>query len=147
MRRLQLPHWLLCSFGSLLLMGCGAMPGAAVYDTAALVYATGARQQTVAVELSVAPPDVFGSMSRVVALLDGATVLHRDDDAMELEISIDGMHLTGKVTDLGNRSTLLYIWADAGNTGQSGKELALKAVERICEDLGVTYKLMPSLSG
>ncbi len=130
--------WLLAN----LLGGCSTLPGGSVYDAATVVYTEGASQHTVAVELPVAPGDVFGSMSRVVEQLPDAKVVNHNEKTFLLEITISGKRLTGQATDLGNGETLLFIWADAGITGQSGEELALTAVEKICDELDVAYKLV-----
>ena len=124
------------------LAGCGAMPGGSVYEAATVVYTKGASQHTVAVELPVAPVAVFSSMSRIIEQLTGVEVVNRNELTFELEIIVDEKRLIGQATDLGNGDTLLFIWADAGMTGQTGEELALITVERICDELDVTCQLV-----
>jgi hypothetical protein len=36
----------------------------------------------------------------------------------------------------------LYIWADAGSSGRTGREMAISGVEFICDELGVDYELV-----
>lgn len=124
------------------LSGCIATPGGRVSDAATVVYTTGSSQHTVAVELPVAPADVFGSMSRIIEQLTDVEIVNRNENTFLLEIKINGKRLTGQATELRNGETLLFIWADAGITGQTGEELALVAVERICDELEVAYKLV-----
>ena len=50
--------------------------------------------------------------------------------------------MTGQVTDLGGGRSLIYVWADAGESGVTGKELAIDVVERVCDELGVQYELV-----
>ena len=125
-----------------MLAGCSALPGGSVYDAASVVYTEGASQHTVAVELPAAPAAVFDSMARVIEQLSDVEVVNRDEKTFVLEISIDEKRLTGQATDLGNGKTLLFVWADTGMTGQAGEELALIAVEKICDELDVSYELV-----
>jgi len=134
----RLITWLLVS----LLAGCYATSGTSVYDATTVVYTTGARQDTVAVELPIAPREVFSSMSRIIDSRSGLEVLARDEEAYMIEVLSGPKRLTGQATDLGNGETLLFIWADAGDSGQSGEELALSAVRQICDDLDVPYKIV-----
>jgi hypothetical protein len=131
----------LCLLASIL-TACSAMPAGSAYDAATVVYSAGASQHTVAVELPVAPADVYSSMTRIIEQLTDVKIVNRDEKTFVLEIIINEKQLTGQATDLGNGETLLFIWADAGMTGQSGEELALIAIEKICDELDVAYKLV-----
>jgi hypothetical protein len=125
-----------------LLCGCFGGPDAPVYNAATVVYTEGASRDTVVVELPIPPRDVFFSMSRIIDQLTDIEVVSRDGKSLTIEILSKDKRLTGQATELGNGDTLLFLWADAGASGQSGEELALSAVKRICEDLNVTYKLV-----
>ena len=57
-----------------------------------------------------------------------------------VEVDRDGARLTGQVTKLDARQSLLYIWADAGLSDQTGRSLAISSIERICDELGVDYE-------
>ena len=81
-------------------------------------------------------------MSRIVDSRSGLEILARDEEAYLLEVVSGEKQLTGQATDLGNGETLLFIWTDAGDSGQTGEDLALSAIKRICDDLGVPYKLV-----
>jgi hypothetical protein len=53
---------------------------------------------------------------------------------------MNGARLTGQVTKLDARQSLLYIWADAGLSDQTGRNLAISSIGRVCDELGVSYE-------
>lgn len=126
-----------------LLSGCAPLPGSSVTNAATIVYTAGASQYTAAVELPVLPPTVFEAMVRLIKEDPDVEVVNRNDKAFLIKVA-DGpeRHLTGQVTKLGSGNSLLYIWADAGGSGQTGQELAISTVELICDELGVDYELV-----
>lgn len=67
-------------------------------------------------------------------------VLNRNDKGMLLEVAENGEKVTGQVTKLGDRESLLYLWADTGVSGRSAGELNSIVIERVCEDLGVDFE-------
>lgn len=128
---------------AILISGCVALPGGTVTDAATVVYTSGASQHTAAVELQVPADEVFESMVRVIKEHPDIEVVERKDKAYLIEVSQEKeRRITGQVTSLGSGSALLYIWADAGSSGLSGREMAISAVEFICDELGVDYELV-----
>ena len=128
---------------ALLISGCIALPGGTVTDAATVVYTSGARQHTAAVELHVPAAEVFEALVRVVEEHPDVEIVDRHDKAFLLEVAQgEERRFTGQVTSLGSGSSLLYIWADAGASGQSGRSMAISAVEIICDELGVDYELV-----
>ena len=123
------------------LAGCIGLPGGTVVDSATVVYTAGSSQHTVAVELPLLSSDVFAALVRIVEEA-GVETVNRNDKAYLLEVITNGKRLTGQVTNLGVGKSLLYVWADAGVSGQTGRELAIEAVELVCDDLGVAYELV-----
>jgi hypothetical protein len=128
---------------AIVLVGCAPLPGSSVTNAATIVYTAGASQYTAAVELPVQPPIVFEAMIRLVNERPNVEVVDRNDKAFLIKVA-EGpeRHLTGQVTKLGSGNSLLYIWADAGGSGQTGQELAISTVELICDELGVDYELV-----
>jgi len=119
------------------------LPGSSVTNAATVVYTAGARQHTAAVELPVAPPVVFEALVRLIKERTDVEVVDRNDKAMLIEVAQEKeRRITGQVTKLGTGNSLLYVWADAGSSGQSGREMAISAIELICEELGVDYELV-----
>jgi len=126
-----------------MLTGCAPLPGSSVSNAATVVYTAGARQHTAAVELPVAPPVVFEALVRLIKERTDVEVVDRNDKAMLIEVAQENeRRITGQVTKLGAGNSLLYVWADAGSSGQSGREMAISAIELICEELGVDYELV-----
>jgi hypothetical protein len=125
-----------------LLSGCIFLPGGTVTHSATVVYTTGASQHTAAVELQVAADVVFDTLVRIIKENPDIEVVNRNDQAYLIEVAQQERRITGQVTKLGSGSSLLYIWADAGSSGESGREMAISAVEVICDELGVNYELV-----
>jgi len=118
------------------------MPGSSVTNAATVVYAAGASQYTAAVELRVPADVVFDSLVRTIKEHPEIDVVKRNDKARLIEVSQQERRITGQVSSLGSGNSLLYIWADAGSTGESGREIAMAAVEFICDELGVDYEVV-----
>jgi len=126
-----------------MLAGCAPLPGSSVTNAATVVYTASASQFTAAVELPVQPPAVFEAMVRLVNERPNVEIVDRNDKAFLIKVAVGPeRHLTGQVTKLGSGNSLLYIWADAGGSGQTGQELAISTVELICDELGVEYELV-----
>jgi hypothetical protein len=87
------------------------------------------------------PAAVYAAMIRIVTAENGGVeIISRNDKALMIEIKRDGARLTGQVTKLDARQSLLYIWADAGLSDQTGRSLAISSIGRVCDDLGVSYE-------
>jgi hypothetical protein len=126
----------------LLVAGCWPAPGASVAHTTAVVYTRGARQNTVSVRLEVLPQDAFAALERVLETRPDLEIIKRDAGRRLAEVVKGDRHLAAQVTDLGGGETLLFVWADAGTSGRTGRDLALDAVEQLCEELGVSYEIV-----
>jgi hypothetical protein len=87
-------------------------------------------------------PEVFAALIRVVTENPDVQVVSRKDGAFLIEVTRDDKRLTGQVTGLGADRSLLYVWADAGASGLTGRELAITVVETICDELDVAYELV-----
>ena len=121
--------------------GCILQPGGSVVDAALVTHTAGSSQHTAAVIVPVEPAAVYAAMIRIVTAENGGVeVINRNDKAYMLEVERDGARLTGQVTKLDARQSLLYIWADAGLSDQTGRSLAIASVGRVCDELGVSYE-------
>ncbi len=128
---------------AILVSGCTALPGGTVSNAATIVYTSGASQYTAAVELQVPADEVFEAMVRVLKEHPDIEVVKRKDKAYLIEVTQGKeRRITGQVTSLGSGSSLLYIWADSGSSGRTGREMAISGVEFICDELGVEYELV-----
>ena len=128
---------------AILVSGCTALPGGTVSNAATIVYTSGASQYTAAVELQVPAAEVFEAMVRVLKEHPDIEVVKRKDKAYLIEVTQGKeRRITGQVTSLGSGSSLLYVWADSGSSGRTGREMAISGVEIICDELGVEYELV-----
>jgi hypothetical protein len=123
------------------LAGCILQPGGDVVDAALVTHTAGSNQHTAAVKISMEPAAVYAAMIRIVTAENGEVeIINRNDKAYMLEVERDGARLTGQVTKLDTRESLLYIWADAGLSDQTGRSLTLSSIKRVCDELGVNYE-------
>ena len=76
-------------------------------------------------------------MLRVAARHPEFRVVNKVQSRFLLEVADGTRRLTGQATDIGGGKTLLFMWADAGGSGQTGRALALDAVKEICTELAV----------
>ena len=124
-----------------MLSGCFLLPGGSAVDAALVTHTAGSSQHTAAVKIPAEPAAVYAAMIRIITADEQKIeVISRNDKAYMLEIIRDGARLTGQVTKLNSNLSLLYIWADAGLSDQTGRSAAISSVGRICDELGVTYE-------
>jgi len=122
--------------------GCSWLAGGSVVDSATIIYTRGAKKHTAAVQIPVAAAEVFSTVVRLLDEKPDVTIDSRNDKAFLVEVSRGTRSLTGQVTTLGADHSLLYIWADAGESGLTGEAIALSVLEQICDELGVDYELI-----
>lgn len=116
------------------LVGCG------LFSAGEVVYTRGARQHTATAELAVPPQEVYDAMVRITENTPGWKVIDKNPTRRMVEAEEGGKSVAGQATELGSNSTLLFIWADAGDSGQTGQDLALEAMRDICNELDVKCK-------
>ncbi|NIS91040.1 MAG: hypothetical protein GTN98_13345 [Woeseiaceae bacterium] len=122
--------------------GCTALPGGEVSDAALVVYTEGSRHDTLAATVPADAAIVYASFARIIEAEEGVEIIHRKDNAMMMEVKQGEYSITSQVTRFGESKSLLYIWADAGDSGRTGRDLATAVVERICEEVGVPYEVV-----
>ena len=125
-----------------LFTACSTLPGGQAYESATVVYSAGSKKHTAAVQVPVAATDVYASIVRLLEEKEDLDFQSRNDEAMLIEVEKGSRSLTGQVTELGVDRSLLYVWADAGDSGITGQELAISIVELVCDELGVKYELV-----
>jgi hypothetical protein len=111
-----------------------------VVDSVLIVHTEGSSQHMVAVKVPVDASRVFAAFVDQIDQRPEVSVISRNDKAYLLEVSRDEIHVTGQVTELDVGRSLLYVWADAGDSHMSGHDLAISVAELICDELGVTYE-------
>ena len=127
--------------GMLTLLGCtyGAMK--APTDAGLVVYTRGASQHTATVQIARPPAEVYAGMLRVIARRSDVTVVNQDEKHYLVELTKGEKRLTGQATELDANSTLFFIWADAGASGQTGQNLALVAMRELCAELKIECEM------
>lgn len=132
--------FLVLAVGFVMLPGCtyGTMRAG---NAGLVIYTEGARQHTATVQLDRTPAEVYAGMQRVIARNPKLQVVNDDSKRYLLEVVDGERRLTGQAMLLDEHATLLFIWADAGESGQTGRDLALKAAQEICAELQVTCKV------
>jgi hypothetical protein len=122
------------------LSGCIFLPGGTVVESALVVHTAGSKKHTAAVQVPVAASEVFATIVRMIEDNPELLIESRNDKAFLIEVTKGSVSMTGQVTDLGTGRSLLYVWADAGESGATGEELATSMVEIVCDELGVKYE-------
>lgn len=126
---------------SLELLSCAYGPMQAPTSAGLVVYTKGARQHTATVEIARPPAEVYAAMQKAIAKRPDVKVINNDEKRYLLEVTKGEKRLTGQATKLDTNSTLLFIWADAGASGQSGQNLALTAMRELCAELQIECKM------
>lgn len=124
------------------LNGCTMLAGGTVVESALVVHTAGSKKHTAAVQVPVAAAEVFATIVRLLEDNPDWHIENRNDKAFLIEVAQGSRSLTGQVTDLGAGRSLLYVWADAGESGVTGEEFATSVVELVCDELGVEHELV-----
>lgn len=123
--------------GALAMQGCtyGAMK--APTSAGMVVYTKGARQHTATVQLAVPAGEVYAAMLRITAQRPNLKILNKEDKRYFLELTDGERSVAAQATELDANSSLLFIWSDAGESGQTGQSISVKAIRDICAELKV----------
>lgn len=123
--------------GALAMQSCtyGAMR--APTSAGLVVYTKGARQHTATVQLAVPVAEVYAAMLRITTQRPNLKILNKEDKRYLLELTDGERSVAGQATELDANSSLLFIWSDAGESGQTGQSISLKAMRDICAELKV----------
>ena len=126
----------------LTLLGCtyGAMKVPS--DAGLVVYTRGASLHTATIEIAKPASEVYAAMLRAVDNYpEKVTVVNNDKKRYLLELTHEGKRLTGQAMELDAYSTLFFIWADTGTTGDTGKSLAERATRSLCAELKIKCQM------
>ncbi|MGD8576976.1 MAG: hypothetical protein PVG50_06295 [Thiohalophilus sp.] len=124
--------------GLVFLQGCGtALWPVATEGT--VLYTQGARQHTAMLQIDLPPDRVYQVLLDGLKTRPHLKLINQDPKSYLIEVERDdGASLSGQATLLSDGNTLLFLWADAGSSGSTGKDLARLAAEGICKELSVT---------
>ena len=124
------------------LHACLGTPATTVTNAGGVVYLAGPKEETLMVTLAAHPEDVFDSIIRLVLEAETTEVIQRNDASRMIEVTYDGRSLNAQATEYGEGDTLLFLWADAGDTGLTGNEVAMSTIDMISKDLNASYELV-----
>ena len=117
--------------------GCTPLALQPATSSGLVVYSKGASQHTASVRLVLPPGEVYRGMLGMIERRPELTVVNRNDARYLLEVVEGEQRLTGQATDLGRGETLLFIWVDTGDSGQTGRGLMEEVITVVCKELAV----------
>ena len=97
---------------------------------------------TATVEVKPPPEEVYAAMLRIVASTPGVELVKRNDAKHIVEMKRGKDQATGTATLQDNGYTKLTVTARAGEKGQDDRGLAKSIVEKVCDELGVQYRVV-----
>ena len=118
------------------------LPGGQVANSATVVYTSGSKKHTAAVQVPVPATEVFATLVSILKDEPDVVFENRNDKAFLIEVARGNSSLTGQVTELGAERSLMYVWVDAGDSGLTGEGLAISVVNAVCDKLAVNYELV-----
>jgi hypothetical protein len=110
--------------------------------TAIISVAVAGSCHTATVEVEETPQAVYCAMLRIVAANPDVKLEAKDDAKYEVEVSRGKNKAEARAELLDNGMTKLTVIASAGEKDQTHEDLALKVVEKVCDELGVPYKVV-----
>lgn len=111
-------------------------------SAAMVVYTKGARQHTATIQIAKPADEVYAAMLRAVANNpEKMTVVNNDEKGYLLELAHKGKKITGQAMEVDANTTLFFIWADAGETNDTGKNMAERATRSLCSELKIECKM------
>ena len=122
---------------AVLMPACTPVALQPVTSSGLVVYSRGASQDTASLRLALPPDAVFRGLLGIIERRPDVTLVNRNDKRYLLEVTQGQTRLTGQATDLGRGETLLFLWADTGDSGETGRDLMEDAITDICTELAV----------
>lgn len=110
--------------------------------TATVVYVASTMGYTATVEVQAKPADVYAAMLRILQRRPDVEIVKRDDTNNALEIRKGKNRATAQVSATEGGMALLKVTAQEGQTEDSHKDLSLRIVTQVCDELGVTYRVV-----
>ena len=123
------------------LASCTSGPMKAPTSAGMVVLSKGATQHTATVMLTIPPTRVYETTLGIVEARSDWELVNNNRDAHLIEVQKGELSLTIQVTTMDRISTILFLWADAGNSGMTGHDLATRAMQQICDELKVECQM------
>jgi len=99
-------------------------------------------RETATVEVPRSAADVYSTAVDIASKEPQVRILERDDASMLLSLAKGQQQGSVKVVALGPGSSQLVIHADSGQGAQADHDLALRVAKRVCDALGVNYRIV-----
>lgn len=133
---------ILCVPLSLLTLGAAGCGVGLATAGAAVIYYKATDDESATVELKAKPEAVYQAAIAAAEKNPALTIVKRDDAKRELEVSKDQKIAKFKITELSTGGSKLAVSSDKVKEGESGADMALQAVKRVCEEMKVEYKVV-----
>ena len=107
-----------------------------------IIYQQATKTQTATVQVNASADEVYQTAIRLIQQRPDIQILEQQDDKRTIEIQRAEKYASVKATPLDGRKAQLVVTADADTEEkeeEEDKELALKIVKGICDELGVSY--------
>ena len=129
--------------GALLLSAAMLTSGCVTAAAVGVIYLVStAGGQTATVEVEASPPKVYAAMLKIVEADPSIHLKEKDDEKMTVSVSRAKETASGSVRRMENGHTRLVVKAKSPGGREASVDLAQRAATRVCEELGVPYKLV-----
>ena len=122
--------------------GCGSSSSVGVIDAASTIYSRGSGEAIVTAKLDASPARVYDAINQLAEQEPGVVIGRRDDQTMTLELTKEEMRYTLRAAEYDEDETLLFVWYDTGASDRSARDAGLAAIQRICDELHISYELI-----
>lgn len=86
--------------------------------------------------------NVYKAILKVIKETDGLVLVKKDDEDRKVEAKKGDLRAKITVNVLGEGATELVVKADAGKDKDADRELSLRIVKRVCEEIGIKYEVI-----
>ena len=109
---------------------------------ATIAYIVSQSEHTAIVLLDVSPDEVYSAMERVAAATEDLEIKKQDSQNHTMEVRRGKRTVKATVKRLESGKTEFKVTASSKEEELSHEELALRVVERVCNELGVHYQVV-----
>lgn len=124
--------------GAMLVSGCLVTTGV----IAVVHVIRSARGETATVTVEASPAEVYAAMLQIVEDDPDIVLDDKDDEKMTVSVSRGEETASASVKLMDSGHTELTVKAKSPEGREESTDLARRAATRVCEELGVTYKLV-----
>ena len=107
-----------------------------------VIYYEAEKHYTATVQVDAKAADVYNTAVRLIGEKPDVKIKKKDDAKFLVEIERGKQYASIKAVSHNGNKTQLVVTADASKKKEEDKELALRIVKDICDELGVKYKVV-----